>query len=143
MMQRIRKILVPFRLLHLKFASKLDGWLAGVEAKIITHEAMVVGKSNEIISALNMVLNPAGYWRWNHTIISLGQITDSLLRVFTGRGMDFWYSRPPAKVGQNPAPITATQHYANLRADLKAGAGDVPAWRADFQMWHATYKALR
>ena len=143
LIQRIRRILVPFRILHLKFAQKLDSWLAGVEAKIITHELLLVTKTNEIISALDLVLNPAGYFRWNHTVVSLGQITDSLLRIFTGRGMDWWYTRAPAKVGQNPAPTTATQHYANLRADLKAGAGDVPAWRADLSMWLQTYKAVR
>ena len=60
LIQRIRRILVPFRILHLKFAQKLDRWLAGVEAKIITHELAIVQKTNEIISWIDLITDPTG-----------------------------------------------------------------------------------
>src|SRR5713101_269122 len=50
MIQRIRKILVVFRILHLKFATKLDNWLAGIEGKLTQREVENRRKINEIIN---------------------------------------------------------------------------------------------
>ena len=58
LIQRIRQVLVIFRLLHLKFASKLDAWLAGIEGKLITRVADYGRKTNEIIGWLNVIADP-------------------------------------------------------------------------------------
>jgi len=141
LIQRVRQILLPFRLLHLKFAQKLDGWLAGIEGKIITRELAIAAKTNEILGWMNVILDPLGFWRFTHASRSLGQFADSLFRIFTGRGFDYWYrrSRPGLLTSANTVPIA--QHYAALSADLAAGTGDVPAWRADFAAQLAVWKA--
>ncbi len=58
MIQRIRKILVVFRILHLKFATKLDNWLAGIEGKLTQREVENRRKINEIINYLDLILDP-------------------------------------------------------------------------------------
>ena len=63
LIQRIRQVLVVFRLLHLKFASKLDNWLAGIEGKLITRLADYARKTNEIIAWLNVVADPIQAYR--------------------------------------------------------------------------------
>ena len=63
LIQRIRQVLVVFRLLHLKFASKLDNWLAGIEGKLITRLADYSRKTNEIIAWLNVVADPLQAYR--------------------------------------------------------------------------------
>lgn len=63
LIQRIRKILVLFRIFHLKFATKLDDWLARVEGKLITREAELARKTNEVIGWLNWILDPRALFR--------------------------------------------------------------------------------
>ncbi len=59
LIQRIRKVLVVLRILHVKWASKLDNWLAGIEGKLISRTAQIQAKTNEIIGWLNVVADPA------------------------------------------------------------------------------------
>jgi len=63
LIQRARQILVVFRLLHLKFAQKLDNWLAGIEGKIITRELDIAKKTNEILGWVDFVTDPFGALR--------------------------------------------------------------------------------
>lgn len=58
LIQRIRKVLVVLRILHVKWASKLDNWLAGIEGKLIQRTAQIQAKTNEIIAWLNVVADP-------------------------------------------------------------------------------------
>jgi hypothetical protein len=63
LIQRIRKILVLFRIFHLKFATKLDNWLAQVEGKLISREAELARKTNEVIGWLNWILDPRALFK--------------------------------------------------------------------------------
>src|SRR6267143_922412 len=63
LIQRIRKILVLFRIFHLKFATKLDNWLAQIEGKLITREAELARKTNEVIAWLDVIGDPVQAYR--------------------------------------------------------------------------------
>lgn len=67
MIQRVRQILVVFRLLHLKFATKLDNWLAGIEGKIISRELEIARKTNEIVGWIDILTDPTGTLR-HHSV---------------------------------------------------------------------------
>lgn len=60
LIQRARKILVIFRFFHLKFAQKLDNWLAKIEGKITHYLVLVAQKTNEIISWVDLIVDPRG-----------------------------------------------------------------------------------
>jgi len=77
MLQRIRKLLVIFRILHLKFATKLDNWIAGIEGKLISREAEIQRKTNEIIGWINFVADPTKLFR-------LSPLAQSLYRYLRG-----------------------------------------------------------
>lgn len=59
--QRARKILTIFRFFHLKFAQKLDGWLATIEGKITHYLLLVAQKENEVINWVNFIVDPLGH----------------------------------------------------------------------------------
>lgn len=77
LIQRIRKLLVIFRILHLKFATKLDNWLAGIEGKLITREAEIQRKTNEIVGWINFIADPTKLFR-------LSPLAQSLYRYLRG-----------------------------------------------------------
>lgn len=143
LIQRVRKVLVIFRLLHLKFATKLDHWLASIEGKIVTVMFAHARKTNEIIGWLNLILDPVRGLSHLPFFLAAGKSADSLLVIFTGRGLDFWYTQNTAAGLVLPAPITYKQHYNELQNNLATGGGDVGAWRANFSVWQDLMKQVK
>jgi hypothetical protein len=78
MIQRARQVLVLFRLLHLKFATKLDNWLAGIEGKIITRELEIASKTNELIAWINAITDPFGALRGVTVLGPVGRMLAAL-----------------------------------------------------------------
>lgn len=72
LIQRIRKILVPFRLLHLGFAKKLDAYLVGLESDIGAKWAKLIAHQNAVLNTLNAIVDPRQLLRPGHTLGSLG-----------------------------------------------------------------------
>jgi hypothetical protein len=91
LMQRVRKILVPFRLLHLKFAQRLDAWLAGIEGRIITREHLIVGKTNEIIAWIDLITHPDGGLRGVSVISGLAIFWNALGDALHAVGVEKLY----------------------------------------------------
>lgn len=143
LIQRARKILLIFRIFHFKFAKKLDGILTHIESLIIRREFDIARKMNEVIGWMNVILDPKRGLTHLPVFLAAGKSADAVLVLFTGRGLDYWYSKKPAAgygVGQ---PITYAQHYAELDNQLAAGSGDVGAWRANFSVWQDLTKQVR
>jgi hypothetical protein len=131
LIQRVRQVLVVFKLLGFKWAKELDNWLVNIEGKLIRHELEIIGKTNEIIGWLNLILDPVHGLTHLPVFLAATKSLNGILTILTGGGLDFWYSK--ATGGPTlPSSITYKQHYDGLKQDLAAGAGDVPAWRADF-----------
>ncbi len=86
MIQRIRAILAIFRIFHLKFAQKLDDLLGALEAKIIKNTLALRGKVNEIVSILELVLDPSLLIRDN---VFLASAARALRGLFNALGLGF------------------------------------------------------
>jgi hypothetical protein len=140
LIQRVRQVLVIFKLLGFKWAKKLDNWLVNIEGKLIRHELEIISKTNEIIGWLNLILDPVHGLTHLPVFLAATKSLNGILTILTGGGLDFWYSK--ATGGPTlPSSITYKQHYDGLKQDLAAGAGDVQAWRADFSSSLTTMKA--
>ncbi|SRR5712691_209887 len=87
LIQRIRKVLVLFRILHLKFASKLDNWLAGIEGKLISRTAQLQAKMNEIIGWINVVADPFQAYRKGLLFGSYGRMINGFFGALTAAGL--------------------------------------------------------
>lgn len=86
MIQRIRAILAIFRIFHLKFAQKLDDLLGALEAKIIKNTLALRGKLNEIVSILELVLDPSLLIRDN---VFLASAARAIRGLFNALGLGF------------------------------------------------------
>lgn len=58
--QALRKTLVLFRIFHLKFATQLDNYLAGIEGRLANIFLFYQRELNYIIDALNLIVDPFG-----------------------------------------------------------------------------------
>lgn len=129
LIQRIRKILVPFRILHLKFAQKLDSWLAGVEAKIITHELAIVTKTNEIIGWIDLITHPDGGLRGVPALVGIRQFTQALLGALNAVGYDKLY---PARA-QATGPLLPARPFSAWQAPEFKATDSTTSHFEDFQ----------
>jgi hypothetical protein len=143
LVQRIRKILLIFRLFHLKFAKKLDDWLAGIEGKLIRRVVDNQRKTNEIIAWLNLILDPIHGLSHIPLFLALEKSVDAALVVFTGHGINYWFSKRPTTPLVIPQSITVKTHYTALADDLRTGGGDVAAWRGTFAQMQDLIKEIR
>jgi len=143
LIQRIRRVLLIFRIFHLKFAEKLDNWLAGIEGTLIRRFFFLESKLNEVIFWLDLIFDPRGGMRRFPLFLGLMEFPETFLQVFTGRGLDFWYSKKASSHLLLPAQASFSQHYDTLRTDLATGGGDVGAWRQSFADTLDLYKGTR
>jgi hypothetical protein len=143
LIQRIRQVLVVLKLFHVKWATKLDNWLANIEGKLIRHELEIIAKTNEIVSWLNLILDPIHGLSHLPVFLAAGKSLNAILTLLTGHGINMWYSKVITGGAALPPPITYKQHYDALTTDLRTGAGEVGPWRQTFTDALAQSKALR
>lgn len=72
LVQRIRKVLLPFRLLHLGFAQKLDAKLLGFEGRLGQMWASIIAHQNLVGQILNDIVDPRGLLRPGSILGSFG-----------------------------------------------------------------------
>lgn len=60
MLQRVRQALVIFRMLHMKWATKLDAEILALQRRINEPFQILRGKINEIINWLTLITDPGG-----------------------------------------------------------------------------------
>lgn len=126
--QRVRKVLVIFRLLHFKFAAKLDNWLAGIEGRIVSALFTVARKTNTLIAWLNWLFDPLGMIRRNVLVRSLAGALDDLAIALTGRswGALLKIGKPAAGPPLKTTPISRTMDLgAKQLLDGTGDAGDI------------------
>lgn len=137
MIQRVRKVLVIFRLFHVKFAARLDAWLAGIEGKLIRNLFLMARKSNTIISWLNWLIDPLGQIKRNVLLRSLFAALDALMMGLTGKSWAavFGLSKTGGTAPLHTAPISKTmdisaKHLLDQTGDEGAVLARGPALRA-------------
>ncbi len=72
--KRIRKILLPFRLLHLRFATLLDERLVGFESDLGAKWAKMIERQNLIQTTLDAVIDPRKLLRPGNALGSMGEM---------------------------------------------------------------------
>lgn len=85
MIQRIRRILLVFKLLHIGIAKKLDNFLARLEGRLTTSVFKFFQKQNEIIRWINLVADPRGLLSPGGVLATLGNIMRATNDAMAGR----------------------------------------------------------
>jgi len=118
--QRARKILVIFRFFHLKFAQKLDNWLATIEGKITHYLLLVAQKENEVIAWVNFIVDPLGHLK------SLPLIAGFILALDVTWAGIFGTPFTQYFAGAFSRPVTGSvkTSIGATVSDVRAGAGD-------------------
>lgn len=118
--QRARKILAIFRFFHLKFAQKLDNWLATIEGKITHYLLLVASKTNEIISWVDLIVDPRGALK-NFPFLAgfIGALNLTWSGIF-GTPFTWWIGLGPGTGKTTKVATTLGQ----AGDDAKTGAGD-------------------
>lgn len=118
--QRARKILAIFRFFHLKFAQKLDNWLATIEGKITHYLLLVAQKTNEIIAWVDLIVDPRGALKTFPFLAGfIGALNVTWSGIF-GTPFTWWIGLGP---GTGPTTKVATT-VGQAGQDAKTGAGD-------------------
>lgn len=119
LIQRARKILLIFRVFHLKFATKLDNFLTGIEGRLIRRELDIARKTNEIIAWVNLIADPSTLFRQVPYLQSLGRSLRDLLAGVSALGIEhrlpaFLQVRGPG-VPARPWPQFAAEFHQETR----------------------------
>lgn len=118
--QRARKILAIFRFFHLRFAQKLDNWLATIEGKITHYLLLVASKTNEIISWVDLIVDPRGALKTFPLLAGfIGALNVTWSGIF-GTAFTWWIGLGPSTAPTTKVATTVGQ----AGDDAKTGSGD-------------------
>jgi len=120
LIQRARKILTIFRFFHLKFAQKLDNWLATIEGKLAHYLILVAQKENEVIAWVNFIVDPLGNLKRFPLIAGFMLALDATWAGIFGTPFTKYFSGTFGR--GNTADVSSS--LGKTAADVKAGAGD-------------------
>jgi hypothetical protein len=127
--QRIRKVLVPLRLLHVRWAKKLDADLAGFEGDLGSKLGKIIARQNEIRNALNLVMDPSLILRPGHTLAGLGTMIGA---VHGAIGALSWNELMCSVAPVAPEPLLEpwAQTQQRVLAEISRNTGDYAVYRA-------------
>lgn len=130
LIQRIRKILVIFRVLHLKFASKLDQFLSHVEALIVQRQIDLAQKENTVIGWMNIILDPRGILRHVQTMGSIGHSLSDMLGALGALGLHNVFPQLNQLLGANVPGRPWSAVRAQFHQEAQANTGDYGGFKA-------------
>ena len=133
--QRLRSILVIFRLLHLKWATELDNYLVQAETKIQTTFLQIRGEITTLLNWVNWILDPTGLFQPVTYVLSAIQTAGQMLAVLWGAQnvpVDPATAKAQAQVAASGLKTNATasfnSYYSNgLSADDQARQAQIQA----------------
>lgn len=123
LIQRARQFLVILKLLHVKWAQRLDGWLLQVEGKLISHVYALFQKQNEVIGWINWALDPTAMIRSQPYF---GTFARGMKAVWgAAQAIGLGKLLPQLAPGHGTAPPTKTfvDFYGTSHVGLASGAG--------------------
>ena len=128
-LQRIRKILVPFRLLHLKFAETLDRRLVGIESELGQAWAKMIRHQNAVLGVLNAIIDPRQLLRPGHTLGSIGLMIGAVRGAVGALSLkDLLCLTEP--VGAQPLTEPMATEITVVLGEIRAHSGDQAAIEA-------------
>lgn len=121
LIQRARQVLAVFRLLHVKWAQRLDNWLAGIEGKLIAREFDILHKTNEIVDWINWILDPGAFFRTVPLWGTAARDLAALARALGAVGLANVYPAT-ARAHNAPAPAVPFNAWANNFLPTQTGS---------------------
>lgn len=133
--QRARKILAIFRFFHLRFAQKLDNWLATIEGKITHYLLLVAQKENEIINWVNFIVDPLGHLKTLPLIAGFILALDVSWAGIFGTPFTKWFTGTLSRgqTGSVKSSVGATV------TEVNTGSGDAGKIAATWQKTQAAF----
>jgi hypothetical protein len=128
----MRKVLGIFRQLHIKWAAKLDDYLAKIEGVIIGIYLKVVAAINRHASFIYMLTSPTGFLRLVPLLHVVQLAAEDLYRLFTGRTMGFWTGiGDPSGGGTQPVKTTSAD-WQTFTEENATSTGVAGAWAQQY-----------
>lgn len=128
----LRRVLVVFRLLHMKWATALDGYLSNIESKIVGAYQTVLRAINRHADFLYLLTTPLGFLRIVPLLHAVALASEDLLLLFTGRGKSFWLRGTPASTPAKLPRISIADQWADRKRQAAANSGDAGSWASSF-----------
>lgn len=124
MIQRIRRVLVIFRILHLRFATKLDNWLAGIEGTLIRNTLRYAAKTNEIIGWLDVFIDPRRLLSGTAVWRSIGRDLAGIRGTLGALGLAKLFPQLTATPGAHITTLKWQQWSERFNAEAVTESGD-------------------
>jgi hypothetical protein len=97
-LQRLRRVLVLFRLLGFKWAQKLDARIVALETALTNSFLGVLANLNRIADWLNYILDPLGMFQPNVLLGSIAQSVGAIIGIVYGKMNDPGFVSGPSGV---------------------------------------------
>lgn len=136
-LSRARKILTIFRFFHLKFAQRLDNWLATVEGRAARYQILLVKQLNLVTSWVNLIVDPRGALR---TFPLVAGIIAALNVTWSGIfGVPFQGAGGAG--GNTPASTSVSVTFPQTAADAKSSSGTAAVLHANYASQQTEWNA--
>ena len=119
--QRLRRILVVFRLFHFKWAAKLDQDLAGIEAKIAAQFLAAQRQINALTDWITLITDPFGLYQPGIFVASAVRSIYDLYNALWGAQTVGLASYPTTDQQTDATRYTRTASFASIHLTATAG----------------------
>lgn len=103
-LQRIRQYVHILALLHIKFAQRLDSYLANLQNKILTTFYRITAAINTLTNILLALQDPDYLIRHPVLLLSIRRQIPALIQAITGKPPGYWFPSPKGSKGGVWAP---------------------------------------
>ena len=132
LIQRIRRILVVFKFLHIGIAKKLDAWLARLEGKLIGGVFKQLAKTNEIARWVNLIVDPRGLLHPGAVLAGFGGLVQGIKGALSALRPGEFNCVPGQQVGPGVAVRPWIDVQDRLLTESRDKSGDSAAVTAQF-----------
>jgi hypothetical protein len=120
LIQRLRKIVAVFRLLHLNFANKLDLYLATLESDVGAKWAKLIAHINAVNSVLDQMIDPSKLLRPGGLLGSVGMMMSAVSGLIKGISLQNLLCLPALSTAgpvTQPWPVTQGVTISNMQSN--------------------------
>lgn len=112
----IRQVLTLLKLLHVKWAGKLDGLLGKVQSRVFGNFEKLRQRLNQVISWLDLIIDPRGIIRAGPLANSIGLSIGTIVQTVTGRPLSYYQTHDTKSVTNPALTPSATQNATDMAA---------------------------
>jgi hypothetical protein len=123
-LQRLRGVLVLFRLFHMKWAEELDQYIAGIESRITQAFLRMRGDINMLANWINYIIDPTGIFQPYPFMLSAISSVNQLWALI----MDAPSWQLGAVDQQNAQTSSVSGYYGNVITEIQGRAGGATAY---------------